>query len=137
MNIDLINKQWVQLLLNLVYLIGLVVFVLLFYKKISNIFLTYYIIISSLILLLNKLIFWNHIKKDLLKKNIKKDRDFFLKIGICLSLYIVPAYCVIQEPYLISDRFVSTIIFVIAILITILGIFTDQWLYKKLNKINI
>ena len=68
MNIDLINKQWVQLLLNLVYLIGLVIFVLLFYKKISNIFLTYYIIISSLILLLNKLIYWNYIEKDLLKK---------------------------------------------------------------------
>ncbi len=133
MNIDLINKQWVQLLLNLVYLIGLVIFVLLFYKKISNIFLTYYIIISSLILLLNKLIYWNYIEKDLLKKN----RNFFLKLGTCLSLYIVPAYCVIQEPYLITDRFVSTIIFVIAILIAILGIFTDQWLYKKLNKITI
>ena len=115
---------------NLAYAVGLICFLILFYFNIKIIFLTNFIIIMSIALLLVKLIYWHSIRK--LQRNtnsIDKQKSFLLRLTFCIFTYITPVYCIIQEPSLVVSHYVSTITFTIVTVLAIIGVFIERRLF--------
>ena len=115
---------------NVAYAAGLICFLILFYFNIKIIFLTNFIIIMSIALLLVKLIYWHSIRK--LQRNtnsIDKQKSFLLRLTFCIFTYITPVYCIIQEPSLVVSHYVSTITFTIVTVLAIIGMFIERWLF--------
>ena len=118
------------LYLNLAYAAGLICFLILFYLNIQIIFLTNFLIIVSLSLLIIKLTYWYNIRNILLNINsIDKQKSFLLRLAFCIFTYITPVYCIIQEPYLVVSHYVSTITFTIVTVLAIIGMFVERWLF--------
>ena len=115
---------------NITYAAGLTCFLILFYLKIKIIFLTNFIIIMSIALLLVKLIYWHSIRKPQRNTNsIDKQKSFLLRLTFCIFTYITPVYFIIQEPHLVVSHYVSTITFTIVTVLAIIGIFIERWLF--------
>ena len=115
---------------NIFYAAGLICFLILFYINIQIILLTNFIIIVSITLLIIKLSYWYSIRKTLQGiKNIDKQKYFLLRLTFCLLTYIIPIYCIIQEPHLVVSHYVSIITFTIVILLAIIGMFIERWLF--------
>ena len=115
---------------NVAFAVGLICFLILFYFNLKIIFLTNFIIIMSIALLLVKLIYWHSIRK--LQRNtnsIDKQKSFLLRLTFCIFTYISPVYCIIQEPHLVVSHYVSTITFTIVTVLAIIGIFIERWLF--------
>ena len=115
---------------NIFYVAGLISFLILFYVNIQIIFLTNFIIITSITLLIIKLIYWYYIKKPKRSPNsIDKQKSFLLRLTFCIFTYISPVYCIIQEPYLVISHYVSTITLTIVTILAIIGMFIERWLF--------
>ena len=115
---------------NLVYVAGLISFLILYYVNIQNIFLTNFIIITSISLLIIKLLYWYYIKKHKQSPNsINKQKSFLLRLTFCIFTYISPAYCIIQEPYLVISHYVSTFTLTIVTILAIIGMIIERWLF--------
>ena len=115
---------------NIAYAAGLICFLILFYINIQIIFLTNFIIITSIILLIIKLSYWRSIKKTLKNINsVDKQKSFLLRLIFCILTYITPVYCIIQEPHLVVSHYVSTITFTIVTVLAIIGIVIERWLF--------
>ena len=116
--------------LNLSYAAGLICFLILFYINIRVIFLTNFIIIASITLLIIKLAYWYYIIKPQRSTNgIEKQKYFLLRLTFCIFTYITPVYCIIQEPHLVVSHYVSTITFTIVAVLAIIGMFIERWLF--------
>ena len=114
---------------NVVYVAGLICFLILFYLNIQIIFLTNFLIIVSLSLLIIKLTYWYTIRNILRNINsIDKQKSFLLRLAFCIFTYITPVYCIIQEPYLVVSHYVSTITFTIVTVLAIIGMFIERFL---------
>ena len=106
---------------NIAYVAGLICFLILFYFKIITIFFTIFIVVISIVLLFSKLIYWYSIRKLRLDmQDIDKQKFFLLRLTFCLFTYITPAYCIIQEPSLVISHYISTITFIIVIILYII-----------------
>ncbi len=117
---------------NVFYVAGLICFLILFYLNIQIIFLTNFLIIISLSLLIIKLTYWYNIRNILLNINsIDKQKSFLLRLAFCIFTYITPVYCIIQEPYLVVSHYVSTITFTIVTILAIIGMFIERFLNFK------
>ena len=115
---------------NVAYAFGLICCLILFYFNIQIIFLTIFIIIVSITLLIIKLAYWYSIRKILSSiKIIDKQKYFLLRLTFCIFTYITPVYCIIQEPSLVVSHYVSTITFTIVTVLAIIGIFIERWLF--------
>ena len=115
---------------NVVYGAGLICFLILFYFSIQIIFLTNFIIIASITLLIIKLAYWYYIRKPLKSINsIDKQKYFLLRLTFCILTYISPVYCIFQEPHLVVSHYVSTITFTIVTVLAIIGMFVERWLF--------
>ena len=115
---------------NVAYVAGLIYFLILFYFNIQILFLTNFIIIASITLLIIKLVHWYFISKTLRTVNsIDKQKSFLLRLTFCIFTYITPVYCIIQEPSLVVSHYVSTITFTIVTVLAIIGIFIERWLF--------
>ena len=126
------KNGWLLLFIHFAFAAGLICFLILFYLEIKNILLTYCIIIMSTILLITKLLYWFSIKKTQLRINgFDKQNIFLLRLTICVFTYISPVYCIIQEPFLIVNRYISILTFLIVTLLAIIGIFIERWLFIK------
>ena len=126
------KNGWLLLLIHFAFVAGLICFLILFYLEIKNILLTYYIIIMSTILLISKLLYWFFIKKTQSKiSGLEKEDIFLLRLTICIFTYISPVFCIIQEPFIIVNRYISLSTFVIVTLLAIIGIFIERWLFLK------
>ena len=115
---------------NVAYVAGLICFLILFYINIQIIFLTNFIIIASITLLIIKLAYWHYIKKTL--QNIKgtdKQKYFLFRLTFCILTYISPVYCIFQEPHLVVSHYVSAITFTIVTVLAIIGMFVERWLF--------
>ena len=122
---------------NAVYAVILICFLILFYINIRVIFLTNFIIIASITLLIIKLAYWFSIRKALQKINsIDKQKYFLLRLTFCTFTYITPFYCIIQEPHLVVSHYVSAITFTIVTLLAIIGMFIERWLFLNESKRN-
>ena len=116
--------------LNLSYAAGLICFLILFYINMQIIFLTNFIIIVSITLLLIKLAYWYSIRKTLQNINsIDKQKSFLLKLTFCIFTYVTPVYFILQEPSLVVSHYVSTITCSIVTLLAIIGICIEKWLF--------
>ncbi len=114
---------------NVLYVAGLICFLILFYLNIQIIFLTNFLIIVSLSLLIIKLTYWYNIRNILRNINsIDKQKSFLLRLAFCIFTYITPVYCIIQEPYLVVSHYVSTITFTIVTVLAIIGMFIERFL---------
>ena len=114
---------------NVVYVAGLICFLILFYLNIQIIFLTNFLIIVSLSLLIIKLTYWYTIRNILRNiSSIDKQKSFLLRLAFCIFTYITPVYCIIQEPYLVVSHYVSTITFTIVTVLAIIGMFIERFL---------
>ena len=115
---------------NVAYAVGLICFLILFYINIQIIFLTNFIIIASIILLIIKLAYWYYIRKTLQNINgIDKQKYFLFRLTFCILTYISPVYCIFQEPHLVVSHYVSAITFTIVTVLAIVGIFIERWLF--------
>jgi len=115
---------------NLIYAAGLVCFLILFYSNIQIIFLTNFIIITSMALLIIKLAYWYSIRESQQSiNNIDKQKYFLFRLTFCIFTYITPVYCIIQEPYLVISHYVSTITFTIVTVLAIIGVFIERRLF--------
>ena len=116
--------------LNLSYAAGLICFLILFYINIQIIFLTNFIIIASITLLIIKLAHWYYISKTLQNINsIDKQKYFLFRLTFCILTYISPVYCIFQEPHLVVSHYVSAITFTIVTVLAIIGMFVERWLF--------
>ena len=112
------------------YAAGLICFLILFYINIQIIFLTNFIIIMSITLLIIKLAYWYYINKSQQSKNsIDKEKSFLLRLTFCIFTYITPVYCIFQEPHLVVSHYVSAITFTIVTILAIIGMFIERWLF--------
>ena len=126
------KNRWLLFFVHFTLVAGLICFLILFYFKIQNILLTYFIIIISIILLSLKLQYWFSIRKTQSRiKGFGKQNIFLLRLTICVFTYISPAYCIIQEPFLIVNRYISILTFLIVTLLAIIGIFIERRLFIK------
>ena len=117
---------------NVLYVAGLICFLILFYFNIQIIFLTNFLIIVSLSLLIIKLTYWYNIRNVLRNINsIDKQKSFLLRLAFCIFTYITPVYCIIQEPHLVVSHYVSTITFTIVTVLAIIGMFIERFLNFK------
>ena len=115
---------------NVAYTAGLICFLILFYFNIQIIFLTNFIIIVSITLLIIKLVYWYSIRKTLQSINsIDKQKSLLLRLTFCIFTYITPVYCIIQEPHLVVSHYVSTITFTIVTVLAIIGMFIERRLF--------
>jgi len=115
---------------NVVYATGLICFLILFYINIQIIFLTNFIIIASITLLIIKLAHWYYIRKTLQNINgIDKQKYFLFRLTFCILTYISPVYCIFQEPHLVVSHYVSSITFTIVTVLAIIGMFVERWLF--------
>jgi len=115
---------------NVGYAAGLICFLILFYINIQNIFLTNFIIIMSIIMLIIKLAYWFSIRKTLGKISvIDRQKSFCLRLVFCMLTYIMPAYCIVQEPHLVVSHHVSTITFTIVTILAVIGILIEKRLF--------
>ena len=115
---------------NLAYATGLICFLILFYIDIQIIFLTNFIIIASITLLIIKLAYWYYIRKTLQSTNsIDKQKYFLFRLTFCILTYISPVYCIFQEPHLVVSHYVSAITFTIVTVLAIIGMFVERWLF--------
>ena len=120
---------------NVAYAIGLICFLILFYFNIQIIFLTNFIIISSITLLIIQLAYWYSIRKTLrIINSIDKQKSFLLRLSFCIFTYITPVYCIIQEPHLVVSHYVSTITFIIVTVLAIIGMFIERCLFFTESK---
>ena len=62
-------------------------------------------------------------------QDIDKQKFFLLRLTFCLFTYITPTFCIIQEPSLVISHYISTITFIIVIILAIIGIFIERWLF--------
>ena len=126
------KNRWLLFFFHSALVAGLSCFLILFYFEIKNILLTYSIIIMSTILLISKLLYWLSIRKTQSRINgFDKQNIFLLRLTICVFTYISPAYCIIQEPFLIVNRYISILTFLIVTLLAIIGILIERWLSVK------
>ena len=115
---------------NVAYAAGLICFLILFYIDIQIIFLTNFIIIASITLLIIKLAYWYYIRKTLQNiNNIDKQKYFLFRLTFCIFTYISPVYCIFQEPHLVVSHYVSAITFTIVAVLAIIGMFVERWLF--------
>tara|TARA_B100001029_G_C14719399_1_gene264309 strand:+ start:114 stop:521 length:408 start_codon:yes stop_codon:yes gene_type:complete len=122
----LMKNGWLLLFFYITYIAGLICFTTLFYIGVKNIFLTYYVIIVSIILITSRLFYWFKIKNY--KYKLEKDSIFLIKLAICVFTYIAPIYCIIQEPFLIVNQLISIITLIIVTSLSIIGIIMEKWL---------
>ena len=126
------KNRWLLFFIHITLVAGLICFLILFYFEIQNILLTYFIIIMSIILLISKLLYWFSIRKAQSRVNeFNKQNIFLQRLTICVFTYISPVYCIIQEPFLIVNRYISILTFVIVTLLAIIGIFIERRLFIK------
>ena len=126
------KNRWLLFFFHSALVAGLSCFLILFYFETKNILLTYSIIIMSIILLISKLLYWFSIRKTQSRINVfDKLNIFLLRLTICVFTYISPAYCIIQEPFLIVNRYISIVTFLIVTLLAIIGIFIERRLFFK------
>ena len=122
---------------NIPYAAGLICFLILFYINIQIIFLTNFIIITSITLLIIKLVHWYYIRKTLQNINgTDKQKNFLFRLTFCILTYISPVYCIFQEPHLVVSHYVSTITFTIVTVLAIIGMFIERWLFFTESKRN-
>ena len=115
---------------NIAYAAGLICFLILFYINIQIIFLTNFIIIASITLLIIKLAYWYYIRKTLQNiSSIDKQKYFLFRLTFCIFTYISPVYCIFQEPHLVVSHYVSAITFTIVTVLAIIGMFLERWLF--------
>ena len=132
------KNRWLLFFIHITLVAGLICFLILFYFEIQNILLTYFIIIISVILLISKLLYWFSIRKTQSRINgFDKQNIFLLRLTICVFTYISPVYCIIQEPFLIVNRYISILTFLIVTLLAIIGMFIERWLFVKESQQNI
>ena len=126
------RNRWLLFFFHSALVAGLSCFLILFYFETKNILLTYSIIIMSIILLISKLLYWFSIRKAQSRVNEFNRQNIFLqRLTICVFTYISPVYCIIQEPFLIVNRYISLLTFLIVTLLAIIGIFIERWLFLK------
>ena len=126
------KNRWLLFFVHFTLVAGLICFLILFYFEIQNLLLTYFIIIMSIILLISKLLYWFSIRKAQSRVNeFNKQNIFLQRLTICVFTYISPVYCIIQEPFLIVNRYISIATFLIVTLLAIIGIFIERWLFVK------
>ena len=122
---------------NVAYAAGLICFLILFYINIQIIFLTNFIIIASITLLIIKLAYWYYIRKTLQNiSSIDKQKYFLFRLTFCILTYISPVYCIFQEPHLVVSHYVSAITFTIVTVLAIIGMFVERWLFLNESKRN-
>ena len=126
------KNNYIELFFQISLVLCLILYVTFFYYKIHNIYLTYYIVIISMILLTFKIVYWNKIKCYTL--SINNEYIFLLKLGVCILIYINPVYSILQEQYLVVDRKISFLTFIIITVLAILGVLIDKKFFKKVGK---
>ena len=132
------KNRWLLFFIHITLVAGLICFLILFYFEIQNILLTYFIIIMSIILLISKLLYWFSIRKAQSRVNeFNKQNIFLQRLTICVFTYISPVYCIIQEPFLIVNRYISILTFLIVTLLAIIGMFIERWFFVKESQQNI
>ena len=99
----MVKNKWLDLFFHMLLVGALVSFTIFIYFEIRNIFLSYFIIILCTILFISKLINWRIIEN--LKHYKIESNSYFNRLLISILTYIVPVYCVIQEPNLIINRY--------------------------------
>ena len=126
------KNRWLLFFFHSALVAGLSCFLIFFYFEIKNILLTYSIIIMSIILLISKSLYWFSIRKTLSRVNeFNKQNIFLQRLTICVFTYTSPVYCIIQEPFLIVNRYISIVTFLIVTLLAIIGIFIERRLFFK------
>ena len=61
--------------------------------------------------------------------------NYFNRLLISILTYIVPVYCIIQEPHLIVNRYISILSLIIITILAIIGILIDKEIFIKNFKI--
>jgi len=123
---------------HIIYAFSLVCFLILFYFKIQSIFLTNFIIIISLTLLIIKLIYWYSINKNKSgQESVDKIKFFMLKLIYCIFTYINPIYYLMQDSKLVINHYVSSINFTIVAILAIIGIFIERRIFLKESQQNV
>ena len=121
--------------LDLLILCLIILFTTLYCSKIEIIFLSKIIIIITLITLVTKMFYWFSNTKFLDKNDIKNNTNlFFLRIAVCIFLYITPAYYFIQYPNLVVSEYIISFTLIIVSFLALLAKAIEKYsIFLKTN----
>ena len=116
---------------DIIYCLGLISFLILFFFEIKIKFLTYFIVIFSITSLVIRLLNWQYLKKNGVIFFKSNQKQILIKIIIfCILINITPVYCIIQEPSLVVSHYVSMLTLFIATILAIAGVVLEKWMIK-------
>ena len=114
---------------NLLILVCLITYTILFFLKIKINFFSNFIILLSLSTLFIRLIFWYLIKKSSnLLKNISSNL-LLARLGSSIFIYITPSFYIQQQPSLVMSNNVILITLIVISIIVFCGIFMEKYFF--------
>ena len=114
---------------NLLILVCLITYTILFFLRIKINFFSNFIILLSLSTLFIRLIFWYLIKKSSnLLKNISSNL-LLARLGSCIFIYITPSFYIQQQPSLVMSNNVILIALIVISIIVFCGIFMEKYFF--------
>ena len=117
-------------ILNFLILFSIITFTILFYFKITNNFLSSFIVIICITTLLIKLSYWYTIRKSSeMIEIINKPNAFLLRLAFCVFTYITPTYYILQQPSLILSNYIMLVTLIIISILTLIGIILERYLF--------
>jgi len=124
-------------ILNFLVLGSILTFTVLFHYNTKNVILSNFIIIISITALFFKLLYWYSIKKTAKSDhstaresdNLNNTKVYLLRLAFCIFTYVTPAYCIAQQPNLVMSNHVISITLVIVIIVAIIGMFIERYLF--------
>ena len=129
-------------ILNFIILVCILSHTIMFYFEKKNIFLSNLIVIFSLITLSLKLLYWYFIKKFSTSEKINevnKSKLFLLRLTFCTFIYLVPAYYIFNQKFLVMNDDIILITLIIMSIIAFIGIFIEKHLFfiESKNTVNL
>ena len=115
---------------NLLILVCIATYTILFILKIKINFFSNFIILLSLSIFFLRLILWYLIKKssNFVNNNINSNL-LLARLGSCIFIYITPSFYIIQQPKLVMSDNVISITLIVVSIIVFFGIFMERYFF--------
>ena len=121
-----------SIFLDIIYCLGLIIFLILFFFEIKIIFLTYFIVILSFTSIFFKLLRWQYqkIAGKIFINEYQRKKNLRLVV-FCILINITPVYCIIQQPSLVVSHFISMLTLSIVTILAIAGFILERRILNK------
>tara|TARA_Y100000590_G_C15667268_1_gene994962 strand:+ start:769 stop:1173 length:405 start_codon:yes stop_codon:yes gene_type:complete len=117
-----------NIILDTVFFLSFLIYVIFFFIKLQIIYLTTYFIIIAILALFVKLIYWLLIKKISKKIDYTNESKIYIsRISFCFLFYVTPAYYILHSSNLVVSDFIKLITLIIIFILAILSLAIEKY----------